>query len=137
MATKLNNTTAFIAKCLAPLPAEEAQPSDKAFLRTLKADMQARWTSGMQRVHIAQHERNAMNLRRMIAQKEGIVFDDCQYQRRYFEEVGRQMMIPAPGKAALNWKIGARKLDGGRDYWEESIALDHAWLATLAAAGIR
>ncbi|MBB4099775.1 hypothetical protein [Sphingomonas kyeonggiensis] len=137
MASKARITSTFIAELLAPLPDGSEAVDDKAYLRTLKADMEAVWRKGMIRVHIAGHERSAEDLRRVMAARDGVKLDSSECFQRYLEECSRQMMIPAPGKAALAWKIDTRKFDGGRQSWEDQIAIDQAWVDGLAAAGIR
>lgn len=129
MATKPPITSAFIAKLLAPIPANEVQADDRRFILDLRADMKKVWFG----------DADLLNLSRAEYAYRALSHGDGGVQAAWAKFVGllnRQMLKPAHGRGELKWKIAKRKVDGGRPEWDAAIARDEAWVARLDAAGI-
>lgn len=129
MATKAPITSAFIAKLLAPIPANEEQADTKRFLLDLRADMKKVWFGNMDLLTLSRAE----YAYRALSHGDG----GCAAAwSKFVALLDRQMLKPAHGRGELKWKITKRKIDGGRPEWDAAIARDEAWIARLDDAGI-
>jgi hypothetical protein len=109
----------LIAALLAPLPPKEEQAATKRFIASLTEQMKERWEVAMRDVDDTNRARN---------RHRGFTPESREAERAHLMACHRQMLIPAPGRAALKWKKDSRKYDGGRDAWEAAIVRDEEWL---------
>jgi hypothetical protein len=130
MATQATNTTTFMDKLLAPLPADVEQVSSKLHNRALLEDAKRVW-------HIQKLKTNAVQYHRQAADLLCLHTEYChpetvaslQLKREdqheiYIAECDALMRVPAPTVAALRWKEGCREFAGGCPEWEAQITKD-------------
>ena len=128
-----SQASAFIAACLAPLPADAEPAATKKFLRQAKRDHLARWRGQMLRTTAIERCHKAAAAQRALAAFKGASpFDDMEVLGDYVRAVDRQMRIAAPSLEGLRWKRARRRLDGGRPEWDISIAADEARLGVAS-----
>ncbi|MDB5582920.1 MAG: hypothetical protein JWR80_8096 [Bradyrhizobium sp.] len=113
----------FIAALLAPLPPKEEQPASKRFIQALVKEMKDRWDTAMRDVEDTNRTRS-----RYCAPGHYHSPERREAEAAHLVTCHRQMLTPAPGRAALNWKKSASKYNGGRPEWEAAIARDEAWI---------
>lgn len=105
------NSSAFIAALLAPLPAGEEAVDTPAFRRVLAACGKVAWDEGMRLVTIT-HARWVLEDERMRRLRR--LYDDASLAARwaYHDAIMRQCAIPATTQREWRWKVtNARKLN--------------------------
>lgn len=129
---RANRYNQFRQALLAPLADTAEQVDDPAFRRAMRQDAEERWQAGMLRVRLTEHMRDAEHCRRLLlsrAQRRVILKADtaCEImERQHWQEVDRQMRIPAPHRRAIEWKKKAAPYLGGHPDWAGLIAGDEA-----------
>ena len=109
MATRTLNLAAFTAKLLAPLPAHAIQANDKTTQRSILNEMADAWDTGMRHVKLALAQREVAWWQYAIAERRGQ--SEVEYtaysaqMMRVSAEIERQMLLPAPRKKELKWKL--------------------------------
>lgn len=102
--------TTFLAKLLAPLPADVPQVDDKAFLRALKQEAGAAWRRAMRGVIIAKARLDYVRAKRLVDQ----TIDETLAFAMYVAEIDRQTAVPTILKEAVEWKRKHLPVGAGR-----------------------
>ncbi|NOW44108.1 hypothetical protein FHW96_000235 [Novosphingobium sp. SG751A] len=127
------NSSAFIAALLAPLPEGEEPAASKTWLRRLDTDARIMWQMGMEEVEharahcIVDDER----LRRLKILRDSASFAVL---GAWNAAIDRQCCIPAPGIMALRWKRRQLRFSKLSDAALAQIAADEARMAAKVAA---
>lgn len=97
-------STAFVAKLLAPLPEGEEQVATPKFLRQVENDITMPWRKGMEHVDLAQARHTVNALEKRL----GFTNSDEPALKTYRALIAaerRQCLIPAPTAKELRWKL--------------------------------
>ena len=97
-------STAFLAKLLAPLPEGEEQVSTPKYQRQLQYDITLPWRKGMEHVELAEARHTVSALERRLGIESSHLPSIITW-RALVEAWRRQCLIPAPTAKELRWKL--------------------------------
>ena len=115
----------FIAKLLAPIPADVPQADDKGFLRLLKTDACTAWRRHLRPFYVAQARLNFVRAQQLV----DATVDENEAFAAYVGEIDRMIAIPTIAREGVTWKRKHARIGAFRDTLasrEALIALDEA-----------